>query len=114
MNTVTIATEDLAVCRAAHIFFANLFRLRGEAEAANLLHCSLRVRKRFAVLLHAGELATELFYYGAPRQSDLLGPKLARIVLSPDEADHVKLREAAWRLVRKHYRSILALALELS
>lgn len=113
-NTITNTDGDLPVCRAAHIFFANLFRLSDDGKTSNLLHCSLRMRKRCAVLLHSGELATEFFYYGAPPQSDLLALTLARTVLPADEGDHARLREIAWRLVTKHYRTILELALELS
>ncbi len=114
MKGAKISQCDLAISEAARILLAFLLRLSNEDGHPDLRQRPLRVRKRYAVLLYSGELAAELFYCKGQFETDFRPKVIVPILLTRDEADHAKLREAAWRLVVKHRESILALALELT
>jgi hypothetical protein len=115
MRGAKINQNDSAVAEAAHCVLAHILRLSPADGDSHLRHLELRVRKRYAVLLHAEELASELFYSGdRPHAKDFLPRILGPILVNDNEMDHAKLRERAWRLVVKHHETILPLALELT
>lgn len=115
MRGAQIIHRDLPIAEAAHALFSRLFRLSDKERDPDFRHWDLRLRKRWVVLLHCGELAAGLFSCSnAPHETGFSAKIIAPKLVARGEVDYAKLIDAAWRLVAKHHETILAIALALA
>jgi hypothetical protein len=115
MRAAKTVRRDLVIGEAAHALFAHLFRFTEKEHDPDFRRWNLRLRKRWVVLLHCEELAAGLLR-GVSTPSEICfsakfsAPKL----VARGEVDYAKLTEASWRLVAKHHKTIMAIAIELA